>query len=91
MWGDERAMKAYMTSGSHSKAMPRLADLADEASVVHWLQDNPKRPDWIEAARRMKAEGRVSKLRNPSPHHADLSFPAPCTTSDTWFEVFDGN
>jgi quinol monooxygenase YgiN len=88
LWTDERSMKAYITSGSHRKAMPGLADLADEASVVHWHQEHPERPDWTEAARRMRTEGRPSKLRHPGPHHADLSFPAPWTTSDTWFERF---
>jgi hypothetical protein len=34
------------------EAMPRLADWADEASVVHWYQDHPARPDWTEAGRR---------------------------------------
>jgi len=91
MWADERFMKAYMTSGSHRKAMPRLADWADEASVVHWYQDHAKRPDWNEAARRMRAEGRPSKLRHPSPHHADLSFAAPWTTRDTLFETLQGD
>ena len=88
LWTEERLMKAYMTSGAHRKAMPRLAAWADEASVVHWHQDRPDRPDWAEAARRMRAEGRASKLRHPGPHHADLSFPAPWTASDTLFERF---
>ena len=91
MWADERSMRAYMTSGSHRKAMPGLADWADEASVVHWFQDPPERPDWTEAARRMRAEGRPAKLRHPDPHHTDLSFPAPWTTTDTLFEKFQGD
>jgi len=89
MWEDERAMKAYMISGSRRKAMPNLADWADEASVVHWHQDHAERPDWNEAARRMKAEGRPSKLRHAGPHHTDMSFPVPLTTSDTLFEKFE--
>jgi len=84
VWADERSMKAYMNSGSHRKAMPRLANWADEASVVHWYQEQPERPDWSEAARRMKAEGRPVRLRNPSPDHANMSFPDPGTVSDTW-------
>ncbi len=91
MWEDEPSMKAYMTSGPHRKAMPGLADWADEASVVHWYQHHLERPDWNEAARRMRAEGRPAQLRHPGPHHADLSFPAPWTTSDTLFETFQGN
>ena len=91
MWKDERSMRAYMTSGSHRKAMPGLAAWADEASVVHWVQDHAGRPDWTEAARRMRAEGRPSKLRHPGPHHADLSFSAPWTNADTLFETFQGD
>lgn len=37
-------------------------------------------PSWTEADRRMREGGRPSKVRNPSPHHAALSFPAPRTT-----------
>ncbi len=88
MWIDERSMKEYMTSGLHREAMPSLAAWADEASVVHWHQDHAERPDWNEAARRMKAEGRPSKLRHAGPHHTDMSFPAPRTTSDSLFEKF---
>ena len=65
-WIDERSMEAYMTSGLHRKACQAWPPGADEASVVHWHQDHAERPDWNEAALRMKAEGRPSKLR-----HAD--------------------
>jgi hypothetical protein len=34
-------MRAYMTSGVHLKAMPKLLDWCGEASVVHWTQDDP--------------------------------------------------
>jgi quinol monooxygenase YgiN len=88
MWTDERSRKSYMTSACHRKAMPRLADWGDEASVVHWHQNQPERPDWLEAARRMRAEGRPSKLRHAGPRHADLSFPEPWTTVDNLFETF---
>jgi hypothetical protein len=91
MWEDEPSMKAYVSSGAHRNAMPLLAACADEASVVHWSQDQAERPDWIEAERRMRAEGRATKLRHPGAHHADLSFAALSTTSDTLFEKFAGN
>ena len=88
MWENQLSMKTYMTRGSHREAMPHLADWADEASVVHWHQDHAQRPDWNEAARRMKSEGRPTKLKHPSPNHHDLSFRAPLTQSDTLFEKF---
>jgi len=53
--------------------MPKLLDWCDEASVDHWTQDIPVAPDWLEADRRMRTEGRPSKVRNPSPSHRDLS------------------
>lgn len=86
MWAEERSMKSFITSGSHRNAMPRLAEWADEASVVHWHQSHSERPGWPEASRRMRAEGRPSKLHHPGTHHPDLSFPEPWTTADTWFE-----
>lgn len=79
LWRDQGAMRAYMTSGAHLKAMPKLLDWCDEASVVHWTQDDPIAPDWLEADRRMRTEGRPSKVRNPSPNHRDLAYDPPRT------------
>ena len=74
-------MRAYMTSGDHRAVMPHLLDGCDEASVVHWEQPDDILPKWPEADRRMRAEGRPSKVRNPSAVHAALSFDAPRTTA----------
>ena len=79
-WDGADSMRAYMLSGPHRAAMPRFVEWCDEASVVHWDQDDPAIPDWTEAERRMRAEGRASRIRRPSPHHADLSFAAARTT-----------
>lgn len=79
LWRDQADMRRYMTSGAHRKAMPKLLNWCDEASVVHWQQDDPVAPDWIMADRRMRADGRPSKVRNPAPHHRDLTFAAPRT------------
>ena len=80
LWQDQEGMRRYITSGAHLKVMPRLMDWCDEASVVHWWQANAAMPDWLEAERRMRAEGRISKVRNPSPDHAEMRFAAPRTT-----------
>jgi hypothetical protein len=77
LWQDHAAMRAYIVSGSHLKAMPLLLGWCDEASVVHWTQEEAAAPGWAEADRRMRAEGRPSKVRHPAAHHADLSFAAP--------------
>lgn len=77
LWDGRDSMRAYMTAGDHRTAMPRLAGWCDEASVAHWEQESDALPSWAEADRRMRAEGRPSKVRHPSPRHADLSFRAP--------------
>lgn len=80
LWRDQAAMRAYMTSGAHLKAMPKLLRWCDEASVVHWTQDDVVAPDWLEADHRMRTEGRPSKVLNPSSNHRDLAYDEPRTT-----------
>ena len=80
-WNRQEDMRAYMVSGDHKAAMPHLLEWCDEASVAHWTQDALPLPSWIEADRRMRGEGRASKVQNPSPHHADLSYREPRTTA----------
>ena len=77
LWGDEAAMRSFMQSGAHRKAMPKLVDWCDEASVVHWQQDDAVPPPWPEAHRRMQAEGRASKVRYPSEAQRRFEIPAP--------------
>ena len=76
-WQDQAAMKHYITTGSHLKAMPKLLGWCDEASIAYWTQGQTTLPDWTEADRRMRAEGRPSKVRHPSAHHLDMSFAPP--------------
>lgn len=78
-WDDEASMRGYMIAGAHRRAMPRLLDWCDEASLVHWIQAGDALPDWAEADRRMRAAGRASKLRHPSPGHATLDYRPPRT------------
>jgi hypothetical protein len=80
-WDSQESMRAYMISGAHKAAMPHLLEWCDEASVVHWTQEESALPSWLEADRRMRESGRVSKVRKPSPHHADLSYRTPRTTA----------
>lgn len=76
-WENEAAMRAYMTSGAHKQAMPRLMQWCDEASVAHWAQENEVLPSWKEADWRMREQGRISKVRHPSPQHAGLTYDEP--------------
>ena len=77
VWDEPAAMKRYMTDGAHLKAMSLLLDWCDEASVAHWTQDTMAAPDWVEADRRMRAEGRASKVRHAAPTHKTLDFASP--------------
>ena len=74
VWRDETALLAYVTSGAHRTAMPKLADWGDEASTVRWDQDGFDLPDWSVAIEHMQREGRALPLRHPAPSHATVSF-----------------
>ena len=79
-WDNLESMRSYMTSGSHKSVMPKLMSWCDEASVVHWVQTESALPTWEHAEQRMRNEGRISKVRYPSPQHATLTFD-PARTS----------
>ena len=77
VWDNEESMRRYMTTAPHRTTMPRLLDWCDEASVVHWVQPEDTLPSWAEADRRMRENGRPSRVRHPSPHHTALNYPPP--------------
>lgn len=77
VWTTEEAMKSFMLSGPHRKAMPRLLDWCDEAALVHWAQEGKQKPDWQEAHRRLQQEGRRSKVRHPSAAQEKYEIPGP--------------
>jgi hypothetical protein len=70
-------MKAFMLSGPHRQAMPRLLNWCDEAALVHWAQETDHAPDWQAAHRRIQMEGRRSKVRHPSEAHESYQIPTP--------------
>ncbi len=76
-WRDREAMRAYLLSGVHKRAMPKLMEWCDEAAVADWVQTSAELPDWGEAHRRMVAEGRRSKVRRPSAGQERFAIPAP--------------
>jgi hypothetical protein len=73
---DEPSMKSFMLSGAHRRAMPKLRNWCDEASVVHWTQPDSNLPSWGEAMDRMVREGRTSKVDHPSPAQTSGQIPA---------------
>lgn len=79
-WDSHESMRQFMTTGSHKNAMPHLLHWCDEAAVAHWEQQETSLPSWTEADKRMRTDGRVSKVLKPSPQHASLSYRAPRTT-----------
>jgi hypothetical protein len=77
VWTNEEAMKSYIVTGVHKQAMRSLLEWCDEAAVVHWQQAVPEPPSWEEAYRRLKEEGRPSKVNHPSNDHEAYLFPMP--------------
>jgi hypothetical protein len=70
VWDDLAAMREYRNNGAHMTAMPKLMGWCDEASVAHWQQDQRTLPDAAGMLEKMRALGRVSKVRYPSAAHA---------------------
>jgi hypothetical protein len=66
VWRNDAALRAFMLSGAHRQAMPKLINWCDEASVAHWPQETDTLPSWEEGERRLAAEGRLSKVAHPS-------------------------
>ena len=67
LWRDAEVTRAYMVSGAHRTAMPKLMNWCDEASLAHWEQGGNELPLWAEAEHRLANEGRISKVAHPSP------------------------
>lgn len=69
VWDHLDAMRAFRNSGRHMTAMKHLIDMCSEASYAHWEQAGRDLPSSDEMHRRMSAEGKLSKVRVPSPRH----------------------
>lgn len=80
-WDSHESMRTYMTTGDHKAVMPKLLEWCDQASAAHWHSDSSELPSWQECDRRMRSEGRVSKVRNSAPGHVDMTFATPRTTA----------
>jgi len=78
-WESEAALRAFMLGGAHGPVMRKLLNWCDEASVVRWEQGSPELPTWVEAHRRMQAEGRRSKVLYPSAGQEAFRVDAPDT------------
>jgi len=77
VWTSESAIKGFMLSGPHRQVMRRLLEWCDEAALVRWEQESGAAPDWRTAHRRLRVQGRRSKVNHPSPAHEEFQIPAP--------------
>jgi len=75
VWEDEVSMKGFRGSSSHRKAMQSLPKWCNEASYHHWMQEENEIPDWNTIAEKLFAEGKLSKVRNPSSSQTANQFP----------------
>ena len=66
VWQSADAVRAYRNSGWHLKAMPKLLRWCDEASFVHWEQQEESAPLPEVAFVRLGREGKLSKVHAPS-------------------------
>lgn len=76
-WHKEEDMRSFMMAGCHRRAMPKLLDWCDEASVAHWSQVASELPGWDQAHRKLVEQGRPSKVRFPSSDHLARRIPEP--------------
>ena len=67
VWSDEAAMKAFRNHGAHQRAMRTLSETCSEASYAHWTQESAATPSWEQGHARLLAEGKLSKVKQPSP------------------------
>jgi hypothetical protein len=65
-WVDEASMKRFRDTAWHKRAMPRLLDYCNEASLARWTQDTADLPTSPEMLERLKTSGRISKVRHPT-------------------------
>lgn len=76
-WNSPEAMKGFRNTGAHQLAMRKLPSWCDEASYTHWQQDQPDIPDWSFMHAHLIREGRVTKVKFPSPRQVTKSYPPP--------------
>ena len=74
IWKSDANMKEFRNSVPHRKAMQKLPSWCDEATYTHWTQEENQLPEWKIVFGKMIAEGRISKVRNPSANHLSKNF-----------------
>ena len=72
LWDNPSAARSFVNAGAHKKVMPRLMHWCDEASVATWAGE-PER-DWDAIYACMLAEGRLSRVKNPTRAHQEKRY-----------------
>lgn len=75
MWNIDASMKEFRNSIPHRKAMQKLPYWCDEASYVHWTQNEDVLPGWNTVYEKIIAEGKITKVRQPSPNQLYKNYP----------------
>lgn len=70
LWADDVTMKRFRDTDPHRRAMVRLLDLCDEASLVRWSQTGTDVASADVMLDRLRTAGRISKVRYPSEQQA---------------------
>lgn len=81
IWKSAEAMKLFRNNDPHKTAMRKLPKWCDEAAYVHWQQETNDFPGWDEIYTRLLTEGKITKVKHPSPQQADMTYPAPARTN----------
>jgi hypothetical protein len=76
MWTDEASMRVFRNSLPHRKAMQKLPFWCCEASYFHWTQQEAVLPPWSVASQKLFQEGKLTKVRKPSAHQLNQTFPS---------------
>jgi heme-degrading monooxygenase HmoA len=75
LWETERNMREFRNSSAHREAMQKLPSWCDEASYVHWQQEERSLAPWPELYARMQSDGKLTKVRQPSPQQLSRAYP----------------
>jgi len=74
-WQAEKAMKEFRNGEAHPLAMQKLPGWCNEAAYVHWVQDTATLPDNQTMYGRLMADGKLTKVRHPSPSQLNKDYP----------------
>ena len=75
MWHMDADMKTFRNSEAHKKAMQKLPFWCNEASYVHWTQEEQQLPDWETVYTKITTDGKITKVRKPSANQLNNTFP----------------